>query len=139
MFVSICISGQEEAINFTEIISSYQGSREPDLRSPKRSFVAKATVDTYGWCYIQIFDGCRRSFVYAFNPAALGSNTKHTIYACINLNLNCVMLKRHVFVSVKSPHSVMRFRQPNRVRLDVRFGCPTNATVTGFNPMIFDV
>ena len=33
-------------------------------------------------------------FVCTFDPAALGSNPKHTIYAFINsnLNLNCDML-----------------------------------------------
>ena len=33
-------------------------------------------------------------FVCAFHPATPGSNPKHTIYAFINLNLNCIMLKR---------------------------------------------
>ena len=33
-------------------------------------------------------------FVCALHPATLGLNTKHTIYALINLNMNCDMLKR---------------------------------------------
>ena len=33
-------------------------------------------------------------FVRAFHPAAPGSNSKHTIYAFINLNLSYNILKR---------------------------------------------
>ena len=33
-------------------------------------------------------------FVCAFNPAALGLSPKHTIYACINLYLNCIIWKQ---------------------------------------------
>ena len=36
-----------------------------------------------------VFNG----FVCAFHPAARDSNPKHIIYAFINLNLNCGMLK----------------------------------------------
>ena len=77
--------------------SHYQLSKE-HLKNELLPSLLSLFLFSYFCCnFCRITIGCRRSSVDSsgtFHPTTPGSNPMHTIYAFININLNCERLKR---------------------------------------------